>query len=79
MIVLLHKNFSPTAQSYVVNRNIGRIFLFRVDPSFRALSGRLKFTVRRHKFNKDSLSLGDMTQDVTGDVPSPREGCGLRV
>ena len=28
-----------------------------VDPSFRALSGRLKFTVRRHKFNKDSLFL----------------------
>ena len=27
-----------------------------VDPSFRALSGRLKFTVRRHKFNKDSFS-----------------------
>ena len=26
-----------------------------VDPSFRALSGRLKLTVRRHKFNKDSL------------------------
>jgi len=26
-----------------------------VVPSFRALSGRLKFTVRRHKFNKDSL------------------------
>ena len=26
-----------------------------VDPSFRALSGRLKFTVRRHKFIKDSL------------------------
>ena len=25
---------------------------------FRALSGRLKFTVRRHKFNKDSLSTG---------------------
>ena len=24
-------------------------------PSFPALSGRLKFTVRRHKFNKDSL------------------------
>ena len=23
--------------------------------SFRAISGRLKFTVRRHKFNKDSL------------------------
>ena len=28
-----------------------------VDPSFRAPSGRLKFTVRRHKFNKDSPSL----------------------
>ena len=27
-----------------------------VDPSFRALSGRLKFRVRRHKFNTDSLS-----------------------
>ena len=27
--------------------------------SFRALSGRLKCTVRRHKFNKDSLSCGD--------------------
>ena len=29
----------------------------KVDPSIRALSGRLKFTVRRHKFHKDSLSL----------------------
>ena len=29
-----------------------------VDPSFRALSGRLKFTVRRHKFNEDSLLPG---------------------
>ena len=27
-----------------------------VDPSFRALSGRLKFTVRRHTLNKYSLS-----------------------
>ena len=26
-----------------------------VVPSFRALTGRLKFTVRRHKFNKGSL------------------------
>jgi len=26
------------------------------DPSFRALSERLKFTVRRHKFSIDSLS-----------------------
>ena len=29
-----------------------------LDPSFRALSGRLKLTVRRHKFNKDSVSSG---------------------
>ena len=28
-----------------------------VDPSFRALYGRLKFTVRCHMFNKDSLAL----------------------
>ena len=35
----------------------GRI-LGPVDPSFRALSGHLKFTVRRQRFNKDSLSLG---------------------
>ena len=40
----------------------GRVFqrntfslLGPVDPSFRALSGRLKFTARRHKFNKDFL------------------------
>jgi len=30
-----------------------------LDSSFRALSGRLKFTVRRDKFNKDSLSSHD--------------------
>ena len=29
-----------------------------VDPAFRALSGRLNFTDRRHKFNKDSLPAG---------------------
>ena len=28
------------------------------DPSFRSLSGRLKFTVRPHKFNKDSRVQG---------------------
>ena len=28
-----------------------------VDSSFRALSGRLKFTVRRHEDNKESLLL----------------------
>ena len=42
------------------------------DPSFRALSGRLKFTVRRHKFNKDSLSSAPEV-----DVPDA-EALGLR-
>ena len=32
-------------------------FLGPVVPSFRALSGRLKFTVRRHAFNKASLPI----------------------
>ena len=35
-----------------------------VDPSFRALSGCLKFTVRRHKFNKDSLHGGQVLSAV---------------
>ena len=35
-----------------------------VDPSFRALSGRLKFTVRRHKFNEDSLFQSSSQQDL---------------
>jgi len=35
-----------------------------VDPSFRALSGRLKLTVRRHKFNTDSFSW----QNASGGV-----------
>jgi hypothetical protein len=38
---------------YIVYR---RSPLGSVHPSVRALSGRLKFTVRRHKFNQDSLS-----------------------
>ena len=33
-------------------------FVGPVDPSVRALSGRLKFTVQRHKFNEDSLYPG---------------------
>ena len=38
----------------VVHR-VSSSLLGPVDFSFRALSGRLKFTVRRHKLNKDSL------------------------
>ena len=39
---------------YDVHR-VSSSLLGPVDPSCRALSGRLKFTVRRHKLNKDSL------------------------
>ena len=40
-----------------------------VVPSFRALSGRLNFTVRRHKFNKDSLfSWGGSYQRFRGGL-----------
>ena len=42
--------------AYVLH-GVSSSLLGPVDPSFRALSGRVKFTVRRHKFNKDSLSL----------------------
>jgi hypothetical protein len=36
-------------------------FLDPIDPSFRALSGRLDCTVRRHKFDKNYLLRGDTT------------------
>ena len=45
-----------------------------VDSSFRAFSGRLKFTVRRHKFNKDSLSSQGKTDLEETDI----ENQGLR-
>ena len=46
-----------------------------VDPSFRALSGRLKFTVRRHKFNTDSLFWLDRTWQVCSSMGiQPRVG-----
>ena len=41
----------------VVWLRVSSSFLDPADPSLRALSGRLKFTVRRHNFNKDSLFL----------------------
>ena len=43
--------------------------LVPVDPSFRALSGRLKFTVRCHKFNKDSLSRVYLVVDAGQALP----------
>ena len=53
---------SPTASPdrlYIVYRQSP---LGPIDPSFRSLSGRLKLTVRRHKFNKDSPSREWSTQ-----------------
>ena len=40
-------------------RSTSSSLLGPVDPSFGALSGRLKFTVRRHECNKDSFLTGE--------------------
>ena len=43
-----------------------------------ALSGRLQFTVRRHKFNTDCLSVGDIRRAAEGgglrEILRPRTG-----
>jgi hypothetical protein len=49
-------------------------FLGPVLPSFRALSGRHKFTVRRHKFDQDSLPCRCPTR-----ATSTRSSSGRRV
>ena len=46
------------ATSLKVVHRVSSSRLGPADPSFRALSGRLKLTVRHHKFNKDSLCGG---------------------
>ena len=46
---------SPKPETLV--HRVSSSLLGPVDPSCRALSGRLKFTVRRHKLNKDYLSV----------------------
>jgi len=45
----------PNRHRYDVH-HVSSSFLGPVDPSFRALSGRLEFTVQRHQFNKESLN-----------------------
>ena len=45
-----------------------------VDPSFRALTGRLKFTVRRHKLNKDSPGAGRTSGPLLSDVEGQADG-----
>ena len=47
----------------VLNR-VSSSLLGPVDPSFRAFSGRLKFTVRRHVFDQKSLSLQDLEVEM---------------
>ena len=42
------------------------------DPSFRALSGRPTFTVRRHKVNEDSLSEAQRNASVSATTPPAR-------
>ena len=64
--------------SEVVHR-VSSSLLGPVDISFRALSGRLDFTVRRHKFNTDSLCLerrGDTLHDFEDSrtAKGPYEG-----
>jgi len=44
-----------------------------VDPSFRALPGQLKFTVRRHQFNKRFI----LWQGCTCAVDAPTEDLSL--
>ena len=51
----------------------GAGLLGSVDPSFRALSGRLELTVRLHTFNKDYLSA------VCVYVPMENTRIGFRV
>ena len=43
-----------------------------MDPSIRALSGRHKFTIRRHQFNKDSLH----DSNGSGHVRRASQGTG---
>ena len=57
-------------RSFIVHRQCP---LDPVDPLFEALSGRLKFTVRRHKFSKDSLSAWSNPKPETRNTLSP---CG---
>jgi len=47
---------APPEREWLVGASMTTSPLGPVDPSFRALSGRLRFTARRHKFNNDSLT-----------------------
>ena len=59
-LLMVERSLGSRVQAVFVEvvHRVWSSLLGAVDPSFRALSGRLKFTVRRHKFNKDSLVQG---------------------
>ena len=69
--------------SGVVHRVSSKSFR-SADPSFRALFGSLKCTVRRHKFNKDSFLRGgwhsgiDARGDKTFQLDGSRSACSSR-
>ena len=57
-------------QHVALHHRVSSSLLDPVDPSFRALSEHLKFTVRRQKFNKDSLLTN---VPATRELPMPAE------
>ena len=69
-VIILLSNLQAN-RFYMVYRQspLGPIY-----PSFRAFSGRLKLTVRRHKFNKDSLSTGRGGARILSQLRVERHG-----
>ena len=64
---LLRRDMPPFCSLFVAYRFYmvyRQVFLGPVDPSFRALSGRLKRTIRRHKFPTKILTSRDTTVDT---------------
>ena len=60
------------AGSHERDTPVRRSLLGPADPSFRALSGRLEFTVRRHKFDKDSLLCTQVVVEAFQAATAPR-------
>ena len=55
----------PHLRVMLVLHRVSSSLLGPVDPSFRALPGRLKFTVRRDEFDTDSLSVSSVWGETT--------------
>ena len=73
--------FPPTRQNAAFSQplytpSVSSSLLGPVDPSLRALSGRLNFTARRHKLNKDSLFSGGGS-DAPPEARAPVRGLGF--